>query len=171
MKQLTITKTGARILELNISGKAEKFTPRESRKWGKVADKILTAIEDYDQPVQDLIDEAQEISLTDIDMDERMTEERRLNRDIRELEDTIGKEEITMVLETDEFAIINDAWWTMKFSADRKTRALTSAISDSIEGAIEVTIEEGQVVPVDKSAPKPRQNHRKNTNLRQMSRV
>ena len=34
MKQLTITKTGARILELNISGKAEKFTPRESRKWG-----------------------------------------------------------------------------------------------------------------------------------------
>lgn len=168
MKQLTITKAGGRILELNVSQKAEGFTPRDSRKWHKIADKIITAIQDYDTPVQDLVEEAQTVAFSDdYTPAERDDEVRRINAEIRDLDETKGKDEVKIVLESDEFAFIGSAWWDLKFPADRRTRAMTGAVSDALDAAIEVKVEDGHVVPVEKpdSAPAPK------TDRKRLSRV
>lgn len=148
MKQLILTKAGGRILELNVSGKAEGFNPRDSRKWTKIADKILTAIDDYDAPIQALIEEAQSSTDRHLSATEREELIRRINAEIKDLDETVGQDDVTVVFEAEDFSFITNIWWECKFPADRRTRAMTGAVSDALDAAIDVTVEDGKVVPL-----------------------
>lgn len=148
MRQLTGSKLSFRIAELNISSKDGGMTPRESRKWRQIADKILSAIADYDGPIQALIDEAGELQNdTDLSPAERAAMVQRINAGIKDLDESVGQDEVRIVLESDEYKVVDDIWWTLKFPADRRTRERIEAVSRMIEDAAEVTVQDGKVVP------------------------
>lgn len=148
MKQLTGSKVSFRILELNVSAKEGGMNPRESRKWRAIGTKILDAIADYDGPVQSLIDDARD--LEDLTDQEKQRAIAQINRDIRRLDDGIGQESVTVVLESEEYRFIDETWWTLKFPADRATRERIEAVSLMIEGAPDVKIEDNRVVPIER---------------------
>ncbi len=167
MKQVTLTKIGIRIIEMNVSQKSEGFKPRDNRKWNAIATKLLDAIHDYDDPVQDLSEEAERIQgETDLDTNERDDLLRSLNRQMREIDEAVGQDEVTLVLESEELNFIHGIWQELPFRGDRTTRARINAISDALEprsdtnphGYVEIKIVDGVVMPVD--SPAPRSNGR-----------
>jgi hypothetical protein len=151
--EITLTKLGVRFLELNVSTPTEKRTNRDSRRWHKIAEKLLDAIRAWDDQVQALVDEAADAELRlDLSYDERNDENRRIAAAIRTLERGPGQEKVVVRLEDSELKYLRTEWFALKLPDDRKTRAIKEEISEALDKPTRLKLVGDRLVPDDTAA-------------------
>lgn len=150
MKRLICPMIAGRVLEVNISLRDERFTPRDSRTWRAIADKILERIARYDVPVQELFDAQEDVALDPgLSPEERQGQLRRITQELRDLDTTVGALLVMIDLEETEYTFINTHWWNVKLPGDRKNAALVEQVSTMIEKAVTLVQKDGAWIPAE----------------------
>lgn len=150
MKQITLSRLSARLIERNVSQRSEQFKPREAVRWGDIAKKITDRMGEYWAECRELILEAEEVSLADLADDERGREIRRINRELNELDESeLGQGLIDLVLDDDDLRFVTDSYLSVGASGDEKARERTRAVVKALDAPIPVTAVDGKIVPID----------------------
>lgn len=139
MTEFSLSKAATRVMYVQLENKGEGFSIKQLRLLDKTLTSLDVFIGEYNQSIQDKINIAKEEIKADPSQENVDAVNTKLNLDLDEITDTIGKQLVHIQIEDEQFKFIKETMENMQgFKGTKIVRDLVLELDTALDSAKEI---------------------------------